>query len=165
MESQFSLQAWKPKLVIKLNMRSFFCPLFCATACLLLTISPLEILSSVAKWVWSSWPCSHINPMLNYQLRMLSVRWALPSPSSWEHMQIVLIRHERCWQQSLGFEMDGNIISSVPHVAPQGIILDRDALKGGPVLLSISQAGPGRNFMQPRTHLDSDSGLCCDSIP
>ena len=102
---QFSLQAWKPKLVIKLNMSSFFCPLFCATACLLLTISPLQILSSVAKWVGSSWPCSHINPKLNYQLWMLSVRWALPSPSSWEHMQIVLIRHERCWQQTLMFGM------------------------------------------------------------
>ena len=25
----------------------------------------------------------------------------------------------------------------------------RDALKGGPVLLSNSQAGPGRNFTQP----------------
>ena len=61
--------------------------------------------------------------------------------------------------------MGGHITSSVPHVAPQGIILDRDALKGGPVSLSISQAGPGRNFMQPRTHLDSDSGLCCHSIP
>ena len=29
----------------------------------------------------------------------------------------------------------------------------RDALKGGPVLLSNSQAGPGRNFSQPRDHL------------
>ena len=29
----------------------------------------------------------------------------------------------------------------------------RDALKGGPVLLSNSQAGPGRNFSQPRVRL------------
>ena len=29
----------------------------------------------------------------------------------------------------------------------------RDPLKGGPVLLSNSQEGPGRNFSQPRDHL------------
>ena len=29
----------------------------------------------------------------------------------------------------------------------------RDALKGGPVLLSNSQAGPGRNFTPPRVHI------------
>ena len=28
----------------------------------------------------------------------------------------------------------------------------RDGLKGGPVLLSNSQAGPGINFTQPRAH-------------
>ena len=31
--------------------------------------------------------------------------------------------------------------------------LYRDGLKGGPVLLSNSQAGEGRNFTQPRAHL------------
>ena len=29
----------------------------------------------------------------------------------------------------------------------------RDGLKGGPVLLSTSPAGSGRNFSQPRAHL------------
>ena len=29
----------------------------------------------------------------------------------------------------------------------------RAPLKGGPVLLSTTQAGPGRNFSQPRAHL------------
>ena len=33
------------------------------------------------------------------------------------------------------------------------LILYRDGLKGGPVLLSYSQAGPGRHFSQPRAHL------------
>ena len=28
----------------------------------------------------------------------------------------------------------------------------RDGQKGGPVLLSTSQAGPGKNFSQPRAH-------------
>ena len=37
-----------------------------------------------------------------------------------------------------------------------GASLYRDPLKGGPVLLSNSKAGPGRNFSQPGAHLSVD---------
>ena len=33
------------------------------------------------------------------------------------------------------------------------LLIYRDGLKGGPVLLSNSRAGPGRNLSQPRAHL------------
>ena len=36
----------------------------------------------------------------------------------------------------------------------------RDALKGGPVLLSNSQTGPGTNFSQPRAHLIMNLCAC-----
>ena len=37
----------------------------------------------------------------------------------------------------------------------------RDALKGGPVLLSNSQARPGRNFSQPRAQPFSEALYAC----
>ena len=52
-----------------------------------------------------------------------------------------------------------NLSSFALKLKARDLLLHRDGLKGGPVLLSNSQAGPGTNFPQPRTRLLANESL------